>query len=620
MNVSQPSTPRLTRRSFIQLAGVTAAAAALAGSGAASAVADETESDAASAGTTPTLDPATWSYDSDNDVYWQIGVVYCSAPAATEYESLGIYVPGAYFDATDNGDGTFTCTPSETGSVAGYTASTAPIVMPINTAGYSSQPAPTSYSYNGLSSYLEAGFVYVYAGCRGRENGTNPDGTSFAGGAPWGVTDLKAAVRFVRANGSNIPGSAERIFSFGMSGGGAQSALLGATGDSDLYDPYLESIGAVFEDADGNEVSDALFGSMCWCPITSLDIGDCAYEWMMGQFSSTGVRAEGTFTRELGLDMAAVFADYVNGMGFVDPSGSTLTLEASDEGVYLAGSYYDYLVSVVEDSLNSFLEVTEFPYTADSTVMADGGFAGGGDAGGPDGELGDLEELGGEMGEGGPDADGGSSGETYETVQDYIASLNSDEEWVAYDEETNTATVTSLGGFVRACKPPTKNVGAFDDLDRSQGENQLFGCAQSDYLHFDAYMAQLLEDNQDTYAQFSDWDSAYPQDYADDRQILDDLGNDSDYRQDAYNPLYYLCSAFEGCGTSTPASHWRIHSGIEQGDTSLTTELNLALALEASDAVDSVSFQTVWGLGHTTAELTGDSTTNFVSWVNDCCA
>lgn len=35
------------------------------------------------------------------------------------------------------------------------------------------------------------------------------------------------------------------IFTFGMSGGGAQSALMGVTGDSALYDDYLQSIGAV---------------------------------------------------------------------------------------------------------------------------------------------------------------------------------------------------------------------------------------------------------------------------------------------------------------------------------------------------------------------------------------
>lgn len=58
--------------------------------------------------------------------------------------------------------------------------------------------------------------------------------------------------------------------------GGAQSALLGAIGDSEEYEPFLTAIGAV------SGVSDAVTGSMCWCPITELDYADEAYEWNLG--------------------------------------------------------------------------------------------------------------------------------------------------------------------------------------------------------------------------------------------------------------------------------------------------------------------------------------------------
>lgn len=33
---------------------------------------------------------------------------------------------------------------------------------------------------------------------------------------------------------------------------------------------------------------------------------------------------------------------------------------------------------------------------------------------------------------------------------------------------------------------------------------------------------------------------------------------------------------------------------------------------------DNVEFSTVWGQGHTQAERTGDSTSNFINWVNGC--
>jgi hypothetical protein len=48
----------------------------------------------------------------------------------------------------------------------------------------------------------------------------------------------------------------------------------------------------------------------------------------------------------------------------------------------------------------------------------------------------------------------------------------------------------------------------------------------------------------------------------------------------------------------------------------LTTEINLALALE-NYCVD-VDFETVWANGHTQAERTGNSTDNFIEWVNEC--
>lgn len=70
--------------------------------------------------------------------------------------------------------------------------------------------------------------------------------------APWGVTDLKAAVTYYRFNGDVLPGNTEKIFTFGHSGGGAQSAIMGASGNSELYNPYLESIQAAMVDRNGN--------------------------------------------------------------------------------------------------------------------------------------------------------------------------------------------------------------------------------------------------------------------------------------------------------------------------------------------------------------------------------
>lgn len=557
------------------------------------------------------FDKTKWVYDSDNDVYYQIGVQYCAQPAAMDYETLAVVVPGAYLVGTDNGDGTYTCTVNPDGTVNGFTAETAPMMMPVNTAGYSAQTAATSYSYSSVSAYLDAGYVYVYSGCRGRSNGYNDDGTlAYAGGAPWGVTDLKAAVRYLRLNNDTIPGDPERIFAFGHSGGGAQSAVLGASGDSELYFDYLASIGAAMYDEDGNYISDAICGAMCWCPITSLDYADEAYEWNMGQYMDSGTRAEGTWTKSLSQDLAAGYGEYLNQLGLKDEDGNALTLEQSEDGIYASGSYYDYVLGQIELSLNNFLEDTEFPYTPSNSMMADGGF------GPPDGGAGGSPDDGGPMPWLTDDSD--TESVTYETPEDYINSLNEDETWVEYDAATGKAHVTSIAAFARQQKNASKNVGAFDDLDRGRAVNYVFGDSQNDALHFDAAMAAILEENQEKYSQYSDFDPQHVTDYQEYKTSVDDWGSDSLIRQNMYNPMYFLSDYYDGCDSSHVASHWRIHTGITQGDTALTVEMNLALALQQNSSVDDVEFQTVWGQGHTMAERTGSSETNFIAWVAEC--
>jgi hypothetical protein len=552
-----------------------------------------------------------WHYDSTNDVYWQIGIKYCTKPETTDYETLGIYVPGVYMTATANGDGTYTATLNEKGAINGFTAKTAPMVFPVNTPGYSAQKAPTAYNYSEVSSYVKAGFIYVNAGMRGRDNGYDASGKLiYSGGAPWGVTDLKAAVRYVRYNKGILPGNTNSVFVFGMSGGGAQTAVMGASGDSKLYNPYLESIGAAMTDANGQTISDAVSGAMAWCPITSLDYADKAYEWNMGQYASTGTRATTSWTSALSKDLATTYAEYINKLGLKDKNGNVLVLKESTNGIYTTGSYYDYLVATVQQSLNNFLADTKFPYTKTA-----GGFPGGG---APGGVLPGGTPPTGTMPTGAAPSGNSTSSQsstTYATAQEYIASLNKSTQWVTYNASTNTATITSLAPFVNCCKTPSKTVGAFDNLDRSQAENNVFGNDASDSLHFDSIMANLLAKNQSKYATYSDWKVSYVDAYATDLKAVDKLGNGIQYRMNMYNPMYYLTAFYDGYKTSTVAQYWRINTGIEQGDTANTVEMNLALALGSYDGIKSVDFTTVWGQGHTMAERTGNSTDNFIAWV-----
>ena len=479
------------------------------------------------------IDMTKWQYDSGTDVYWQVGISYCANPADEEYETLGIFVPGAYMDAADNGDGTYTCTVNKQGEVNGYTSETAPILFPVNTPGHKAQDAPESFSKK-CSTYTDEGYIYVVAGCRGKDSGI-----------PAGVTDLKAAIRYIRYNEEILPGSTDRIVVYGHSGGGSQSAVLGSSGDSSLYTPYLKEIGAA-------ATSDSVSAVMCWCPITGFDSADMGHEWSMG-VTRTDLSEEMQGYSDA---LAAAYADYVNAMNFVDEEGNTLTLEESEEGIYQAGSYYEYVKDVIEESLEHYLQDTSFPTS-------------------------------------------GKSG-SFNSAEDYIDSLNSDTQWVSYDSSTGEVTISSIAEFSLHCKKASKPVAAFDKLEK--GGHELFNTGDGETTHFDSVLYEIIKG------------SSYEEDFAADLASTDALGNSIEYRLNMFSPLYYLMEANNGYQTADVAPNWRIRTGIEQSDTPVTTEINLALAL-ASYGSD-VDFETVWEQGHTQAERTGDSTENLINWVN----
>ena len=485
-------------------------------------------------------DMTRWQYNAENEMYYQLGVSYCEKPADIHYEQLSVFVPAAYVSARKNGDGTYTCEINKKGAINGYTADSAPIVMPVFTEGYAAAEALTEDFVNGntgftetLSEYTSQGFVYIYAGCRGINEG-----------APFGAAVLKAAVRYIRYSDDVLPGSAENIFAFGMSGGGAMASVLAASGNSPLYTPYLDAIGAV------QGVSDAVAGVMAWCPVTDLATANAEYEWMMG-CTRQGRSEE---WNRISDKLAYAYAGYVNSAGFTGEDGKPLTLEKSQSGIYQAGSYYDYIKSVIESSLNNYLS--------------------------------DNKLTGG-------------------AAQDYINGLNADKKWIAYDQKTNKASVTGVEDFVKTCKKASGQTVAFD---WPESENTLFGKSNGRGAHFDRILSGVL----------TELNSQYAAEYAADMDLTDTFGYTVEQRVNMYTPLYYLLKSSGGYGTSEAAKHWRIRTGIEQPATSLTTEVNLALALKHCDGVDSVDFETVWGQGHAPAEREGESTGNFIRWVNNC--
>ena len=196
------------------------------------------------------------------------GLPVVRRPVASEYQAINLYVPEAYFHG---------------GTVGRYTASTAPIFLPNQIGGYMpavpgsphvrmGPPLPVGQSMppSAMAVALTRGFVVASPGARGRTLRAT-DGR-WIGKAPAAIVDLKAAVRWLRHNAGRLPGDTERIISNGTSAGGALSALLGASGNSEDYEAELQNLGAAAQ-------RDDIFAVSSYCPITNLEHADAAYEW-----------------------------------------------------------------------------------------------------------------------------------------------------------------------------------------------------------------------------------------------------------------------------------------------------------------------------------------------------
>ena len=590
------------------------------------------------------IDPSAWRYDEENDVYYQLGLTYCKTPATATYESLAIFVPGAYFKAEENG-ATYTCTVNEKAVVGSYTPATAPILMPINTGTLSAQTSPTVYDHDGLAPYLEAGCIYVYAGFRGRSAGYDTASGSnelFPGGSPWPAVDLKAAVRFLRYNASVLPCDASRVFVFGFGAGGGLSAVLGASGDAAEFDPYLASIGAITHDAEGSAVSDAIAGSASWCPITSFDVADAAYEWGQGQYASDGTRAKDTWTRALSQDLAAAYGAWVNEMDLRDGDDNQLTLDETETGAFSMGSYASAILDAIDEAATYFVQNTSFPYaytpqrledptfpgdpnlvaTRAADVAAQGQASSAPADGTGEGEVGEESDAN-EVAEGTGSAPLAGVAQVqstvYDSAQSYFASLNADNWWINYSHSSSTVSITSLREFVLHLRPAALAASPFDLPDRSSKSNQLFGIGEESTLHFDAMVADLVGRNAEKYAKLDGWDDEYETAWEDDLEKVDALETGMLERVSMMNPLYWLSGHYDGYGQSAVAPHWRVNEGLFDTDTSLCTAPNLVFALRKYDGVSDVSHTPVWGQGHVLAERSGSATANLLSWVADCC-
>ncbi len=499
-----------------------------------------------------------WAYNEDYDCYSLEYVVYCENPVDPVKECMNIYVPAAYMNA----DGTI----NETGEINGYTAQSAPIIYKNGVGGYAE--ADASKISDKTKEYLEQGYVFVSPASRGKE--TQSEDGSYIGKSPAGLVDLKAGVRFLKINDKVMAGDANRIISIGTSAGGAMSALLGTTGNSENYKVYLEEIGAVMDSTDD------VYAAQVYCPITDLDHADLAYEWMyadLPDYSNDMTGETGTataFEQALSKEMSSAYAAYINGLGLKDPkTGEPLTL--SDDGK--SGSFYDYMVKETEDAATTYLTRLEDGSLSVSYSLDDylkGNYTTSGK--GPKGRGTEVA---------GTDLTG------------YL-------KW-----DGKAAKISDYDMYLSTSNPRMKKVMAFDNLEMTDNsaENMEFGDEANRYKHFDPYIADILENLK---AQFPDEYETYMEAYGSvsgDKKVEES--------RELLNPMNYIGTDKQAADT---ADHIRIRVGTEDGNTSLSVAAVLALALE--DKTDSdVDYALVWAQPHGDADYEGE----LISWINSIC-
>lgn len=524
------------------------------------------------------IDMKKWLYNEKDNVYYQLGITYCKNPEDTTYQKLAIFVPAPYMNCTQNTDNTYSCSKQDIEKKVGlYNYRSAPYLFPVNAPEYNATKALTDYI--DVTPYTDNGLIVVYAGSRGREHG-----------APYGVTDLKAAIRYIRYNNQILPGHKNRVTVFGMGRSGGLAAILGTSGDSALYTPYLRKIGAI-ENRDGDTPNMVAI----WCPITALDTANEAYEWDLG-LTRINMTDE---QQKISSAMRKAYAQYINKAGFRHPSGKALTIQQGENGDYMSGTYYDYIKETIERSLTFFLRRTRFPYITQGYKNK---------------RM--FQDLTGQKTSGADLTNQNSFMRTqtaeplvlsgsYLTKDKYLAALNTPKKWIIYDYSTKNGIIKSVKSFVTKMKPATKAVGAFDSLEKDQAENILFHTGDGKGVHFDTYTAQILEN------------SKYGNEFKTDFKKQDALGYTVLQRMDMYNPMYYILPSSRGYRTGKVTPIWRIRSGINQGDTSLTTDINLFLALNKYPGVQRIDFMPIWGLKHVEAEASGDAQKNLIEWLND---
>ena len=392
-------------------------------------------------------------------------------------------------------------------SIGTYNKDNAPIFFPNMVGGYMpAEPGTPGTDRSGLNPNAEfvalsKGYVVAEPGARGRT--TQDANGKYTGKAPADIVDLKAAVRYLHFNDSVMPGDANKIISNGTSAGGALSALIGGSGNNTDYEPYLKEIGA----ANGK---DDIFAVSAYCPITNLDHADMAYEWM---FSGINNYKKLVMTGMIDFNVKRTLVE-----GTMTDSQIKLSKELS----------------------------AMFPSYINSLGLKD--------------EKGNILSM---------DSNGNGNFKNY--IKSFIVAsaqkaLNNGTDlsalsWITI--KNKTVIDIDFDSYVKYVGR-MKTTSAFDGVDLSTGENDLFGTADTKAQHFTTY------GKANTTVNGSSADSLIVK---------------------MMNPLNYI-----GTKGTTVAKYWRIRHGAIDSDTSVAISAILTTTLK-NKGFD-VDYAVPWGVPH----------------------
>ena len=494
-----------------------------------------------------------WEYNVDAKsgvAYYALNIVYCTKPVVPEVQHMIIYTPESYM--SKQADGTVVL--NKNGKITNsfgvtYTADTAPIIYTNKSGGYTG-----GETQNVTIAYLEQGFVQVSAGARGKE--TQDAEGHFIGQFPLVVVDLKAGIRFLKANKGIVPGNPDRIVSHGYSSGGAMSTMLGASGNAKLFDKYLKEMGAA-------ETSDDIFIALCYCPITNLDSSEAAFEWFQrANTEYTLFNAMGGGTWKLGenalggtheakmVDMMYVwYVNYVRALGF----------DLGEDG--RSGEYYTGLVECYERAFAEYM--TRFD-SLDYTQH-----------------------------------------ESAEAYLEYLRQEKNADSWLKWDKETKTAKIAGLDEWISSCAVRHKMCPSMDSYNYKSNENGAFVKPDGARVHFSPLVRDMLGKLADEYPYAAELYEAYKKEVTPEAEAM----------LAVMSPVNYIIR--DGAEwTSTHAPYFRFRNGGNDADHGFPAAwLTHNVLLSRTDVTSEIAI--VWEHPHCAAEYDNQ---DLFAYINDVMA